>query len=267
MSSLTRLLSILDFFGPRTAVLSAEEIIARLGCSRPQGYRYIRELCTAGLLTRFSGDYSLGPRIIELDFLIRSGDPLLETSEALIRELRDRVGCDVLLASIFGDRIVAIHHERGDGAGFVGYGRGRPMPLFSGAGSKIIVASLPLARQKRLFLKYPDEAEASKLGRNWEELRAELRRIKHAGYAMSFGELDSTNAAIAAPVFHEWGVPPAALILVMPRARYDTSNPKMIAQIVVDAAYRISRRAEQRREGASRPHNSRRAPTSIRSAR
>jgi DNA-binding IclR family transcriptional regulator len=266
MSSLTRLLSILDFFGPNTAVLSAEEIIGRLGCSRPQGYRYIHELCAAGLLTRFSGAYSLGPRIIELDFVIRSGDPLLETGESLIRELRDRVGCDVLLASIFGDRIVAIHHERSDGTEFVGFGRGRPMPLFSGAGCKIILASLPVARQKRLFQKYPDEVEASKLGGTWEEFRAELRRIRHAGYALSLGELDSTNAGIAAPVFHEAGVPPAALIVVMPRARYDSSNPKTIAQIVTDAASRISLRTEQRCERVARPQTSRRAYTAIRSA-
>lgn len=267
MSSLTKLLSILDFYGPGMAALSADEIIARLGCSRPQGYRYIHELCASGLLTRFSGDYSLGPRIIELDFVIRSGDPLLETSEPLIRELRDRLRCDVLLASIFGDRIVAIHHERGDGTGFVGYGRGRPMPLFSGAGCKIILASLPVARQKRLFLKYPEDAAASKLGGTWEEFRAELRHIRRTGYALSLGELDSTNAGIAAPVFHEAGVPPAALIVVMPRARYDAGNPEMIAQIVTDVASRITARAEQRRQGAALPLTTRRAPASMRSRR
>jgi len=267
MSSLTRLLSILDFFGPNTAMLSAEEIIGRLGCSRPQGYRYIHELCAAGLLTRFSGDYSLGPRIIELDFVIRSGDPLLAASEPLIRELRDRLGCDVLLASIFGDRLVAIHHQRSDDTEFVAFGRGRPMPLFSGAAWKIILANLPVARQKRLFLKYPEEVAASKLGRTWEEFRSELRGIRRAGYASSLGELDSKNAGIAAPVFHEAGVPPAALALVMPRARYDSGNSAMMAQIVVDVASRITQRAEQRRQGVPRFHASRGAPASIRSAR
>lgn len=267
MSSLTKLLSILDFFSPDAAVLSAEEIIGRLGSSRPQGYRYIHELCTAGLLTRFSGAYSLGPRIIELDFVIRAGDPLLAASEPLIRELRDRLGCDVLLANIFGDRIVAIHHERGDRTEFVGFGRGRPMPLFSGAGCKIILANLPVARQKRLFLKYPEEVEASKLGRSWEEFRAELRGIRRAGYASSLGELDSTNAGIAAPVFHEADGPPAALILVMPRARYDAGNPASIAQSVADVASRIGLRARQRPAGVARPHASRRAPAAIRSSR
>ena len=254
MSSLTKLLSILDYFGRDRAVLSAEEIISNLGCSRPQGYRYIRELCAAGLLTRFSGAYSLGPRIIELDFTIRSGDPLLECGESLIRELRDRVGSDVLLANVFGDRIVAIHHERCDGSNFVGFGRGRPMPLFAGAGSKIILASLPAARQKRLFEQYASAVETSGLGRSWEEFRTELRKIRRAGYALSFGELDVANVGIAAPVFHEAGVPPAALIVVMLRARYETSNPKMITQAVTEAASAISARSQARHALAASRH-------------
>ena len=69
MSSLARMLSILDLFGARAPVLSAEEIIARRNYSRPTGYRYVRELVAAGLLVRAPGGYSLGPRIIELDWL------------------------------------------------------------------------------------------------------------------------------------------------------------------------------------------------------
>ncbi len=251
MSSLTKLLSILDFFGPERAALPADDIIARLGCSRPQGYRYIRELCTAGLLTRFSGAYSLGPRISELDYIIRSGDPLLECSEALLKDLSGRLRADVLLVNIFGDRVVAIHHERCDSSNFVGWGRGQPLPLFSGAGSKMIVASLPVARQKRLFHQYPKAVESSGWGRSWDEFRGELRKIRRAGYAMSFGELDAHNVGIAAPVFHEAAVPPAALIVVMPQDRYDAVDPKAIAQVVKDAAAAISERSQARREVAT----------------
>lgn len=251
MSSLTKLLSILDYFGPDCAALSADEIIARLGCSRPQGYRYIRELCTAGLLTRFSGAYSLGPRISELDYIIRSGDPLLECSEALVKELCQRLRADVLVVNIFGDRVVAIHHERCDNSNFVGWGRGQPLPLFAGAGSKMILASLPVARQRRLFEQYPKAVESAGWGRNWEEFRSELRNIRRAGYALSFGELDKTNVGIAAPVVHEPGVPPAVLIVVMPRERYDAADPKAVAQAVKDAAAAISARSQARRELAA----------------
>jgi DNA-binding IclR family transcriptional regulator len=247
MSSLTKLLSILEFFSLGNTVLTAEEIISKLGCSRPQGYRYIRELYSAGFLTRFSGAYSLGPRIIELDFIIRRGDPLLRSSEPLIRELRDRVACDIILAKMFGDHLVAIHHERCNDTNFVGYGRGRPMPLFRGSGYKLILAYLPSARQKRLFHQYPDAVKASNLGQTWEELRADLRKIRQAGYALSFGELDAVNVGISAPIFDEPNIPPIALTLIVPRTRYETSNQEMLAQIVTSVTSNISHHLQQQR--------------------
>ena len=160
MSSITKLLSIFDLFNATAAVLTAEEIISELGCSRPQGYRYIRELCATGFLARFSGSYSLGPRIIELDYFIRMADPLLRIAEPLMREMRDRVACDVTLLEMFGDHLVGVHHERCVDTHLVGYGRGRPMPIFRGSTYKVFIANLPIARQKQLFLRYPEEVKA-----------------------------------------------------------------------------------------------------------
>lgn len=249
MSSLARLLSIFDFFDAGNAVLTADEIVSKLGCSRPQGYRYIRELCTTGFLCRFSGAYSLGPRIIELDYVIRSGDPALRIAEPFIRELRNRVACDVILVKMFGDHLVALHHERCNDTTLVGYGRGRPMPIFRGCGYKVILAHLPAVRQKRLFQQYPDAVKASELGHTWEEMRVDLLKIRKSGYALSFGELDPVNVGIAAPVFDdEPGAPPNALTLVVPRVRFETSNREMLTQILKTAAADISYHLQRHRK-------------------
>jgi DNA-binding IclR family transcriptional regulator len=109
------------------------------------------------------------------------------------------------------------------------------------------VASLPVARQKRLFEQHPEAVKSAGWGSNWAEVRGELRNIRHAGYSLSFGELDETNVGIAAPVFHEPGVPPAALIVVMPRDRYDAGDPDSIADAVQQAAAAISERSHARR--------------------
>jgi DNA-binding IclR family transcriptional regulator len=44
MTSLTRMLAILDLFDEGTSMWTAEAIAARLGYSLPTGYRYVREL-------------------------------------------------------------------------------------------------------------------------------------------------------------------------------------------------------------------------------
>ena len=104
------------------------------------------------------------PRCIQLDYVIRESDPLLKAAGPVMRELRDRNGCDVLLASMFGDSIVAIHHERGTDPTTISYSRGRQMPLFRGAGSKAILATLPCSRQQRIVEAHADALASSAIG-------------------------------------------------------------------------------------------------------
>ena len=102
MSSLKKMLAILDLFSPDRPLWSAEEVIVRSGHSRPTGYRYVKELCAAGLLKRSDAGYSLGPRVIELDYYIRQSDPLLNACKPVMRRLARETGFDVLLASMYG---------------------------------------------------------------------------------------------------------------------------------------------------------------------
>jgi DNA-binding IclR family transcriptional regulator len=75
MSSIAKLLSILELFSEARPFLCAEEVAAQLDCSLPTAYRYVRELVESGMLVRFpSGEYGLGPRIIKLDYHLRVSD-------------------------------------------------------------------------------------------------------------------------------------------------------------------------------------------------
>ena len=75
-SSLARAFDVLDLFTLETPRLTSEEVSARLGYSRSMAYRYLKELCDAGLLVPQSGGpYGLGPRIIELERLVALTDP------------------------------------------------------------------------------------------------------------------------------------------------------------------------------------------------
>ncbi|WP_026264863.1 helix-turn-helix domain-containing protein, partial [Arthrobacter sp. 135MFCol5.1] len=70
--SLSRMLNVLDLFTEREPVWSTADLIEALETSRSTGYRYIKTLHDAGLLTAVrNGYYSLGPRIIEMDLQIR----------------------------------------------------------------------------------------------------------------------------------------------------------------------------------------------------
>lgn len=240
MSSVKKVFAILDLFSIERPTLTADEIIAILECSRPQGYRYIRDLCEAGFLVRFSGEYRLGARAIELDYIVRESDPLLRAAEPTMRQVRQQSGCDILLLSMVGDRIITIHHERGTDPTTVTYSRGRLMPLFRGAGSKVIMASLPAAKQKQLFEKYNALEEPSVLGNSWEEVRGSLKDIRRAGYSVSVGELDPENVGISAPIAYDAPAAHAGIVMVLSATRYLTTDKSVIIQMARAAAEQIS---------------------------
>ena len=234
MSSLARMLSILDLFDDEVSSLDADEIIAALHYSRPTGYRYVRELVSAGLLVRTSGGYALGPRIIELDWHIRRFDPVLAASRPIVEALAARSGCSVTQMGIYGERIITVDHVSGPEPLAIGFGRGRPMPLFRGAPSRAIVAFMPRARQKRLYESHRDALppEIRRLG--FARFHNRMLSVRRAGYAVSIGELDPDKVGIAAPL-RSRGQVSGSLCLVLTTTRYATSNQDLLAELIVDS--------------------------------
>ncbi len=239
MTSLNKMLSMLDLFTPETPVVSADEAAARLQYSRTTAYRYLRALCDAGLLSRLSGVYTLGPRAIEIDYVIRSADPLLQASEPVMSAIRDRYGCNVQLFSMFSDRIIAVHHVLGADPVAVSFGRGRATPMFLGAGGRAIVASLPTARSRALFEQHQDEAKAGGLGDDWQTARNRLKTIRNEGSVISVGELDRDSVGIAAPIPLTAPALPSSLVMVLSRQRYELIDRKAAVEVVRDGAARI----------------------------
>lgn len=240
MSSLTRMFAVLDLLEAEARPLDADAICAALGYSRPTGYRYIAELVRAGLLARLGGGaYGLGPRIIELDYAIRANDPVLAAARPIMRELVVATGGDSMLASTYGEHMVTTHHEAGPEHLILSYGRGRPMPLVRGALSKCLLAWMPRARQQRLYKTHAKDIKANRLGADWPAFLTSLAQIRREGHAVSIGELDSGQVAVAAPIEDGEGNVAAAVGVALRLARYELLDHAQLAALVMDAAHRI----------------------------
>lgn len=240
MTSLSRMLAILDLFTEETPAWTAEDIIDRLGYSRPTGYRYVRELCSAGLLRRGSSStYLLGTRIIELDYQIRVTDPMLVAGRRIMHDLAARTGYDVMLAGIYDGNILTIHQEHGSEGVGATFGRGRQLPLFRGTLSKVVLAGLPRARQRRLYESHAQAIAKAKLGQSWDEFAAALKGIRAAGHCVTLGELDPGLVGISVPVRMNAEKAPGALALVMSKQRYATLDVARVVDMLQDAAAQI----------------------------
>lgn len=202
-TSLGRMLKVLDAFSEKAPIWTVDDIAASYGYTRATAYRYVGELCDAGLLTRLAqGAYALGPRIIELDRQIQRSDPLLHAAENVMQGLLqpDR-GQVVLLCSLFRDEVLCVHQLSSDKALGVSYSRGRPMPLFRGATSKVILAWLPERRLTKLYLDHQEAIRKAGLGGTHDEFLASLKAIRREGYVLSRGEVDPGVVGVGVPVF------------------------------------------------------------------
>ncbi|MGH8210050.1 MAG: IclR family transcriptional regulator [Steroidobacteraceae bacterium] len=241
MNSLRRMLDLLTLFKQDQAVVDVEDICKQFGYAPASAYRYVRELSRAGLLVRLPGGYALGPRIIELDLQMRDYDPILSTSRDLIADLSDQTGLNALLSELYGDTVINIH-QAGRDIEHLSYGRGRTMPLFRGATSRVILAHLPASRLRKLFEEQVQEVELQRLGASWKEFSKAMLRIRKAGYCSSRSELDVDKAGLAAPIFDESQRVLGSLTLIGSVQRLSAFNPDYLAGVTIRAAAEISSR-------------------------
>ncbi len=238
MSSLVRMLSVLDLFTEAEPAWTPDAIAQRLDCSLPTAYRYMRALTRAGLLRRaVAGSYVLGPRLAELDFQMRRTDPLLRDGDGALRALCEDTGCDVVVAEALGDRLITVQQLHGTEGVSASFGRGRRMPPFRGMLSKTLLAWLPRAALRRLYDAHAEEAAAEPFCASFETLVTNLKQIRTQGHAVSVGELDPGLAGIAVPLPRPGDGGTAALGVILAKRRFATTD--------VDAMVRRLRRAAE----------------------
>lgn len=244
VSSLKKMLSILDLFNEERSTVHFDEIIKELNVSVPTGYRYLKELCDSGLLAKTAGSsYIIGPKIIKLDRQIRTTDPIITKAKDIMKKLVEVSGCEVYLSNIYNDEILNVHSESPTEKTYASYSRGKPHPIYLGATSKIILAHLSKARLKKIYDEYKKEITETGLGENWKEFQSKLNEWKKNGYCVTHGELTKGVTGIAAPVFYNEQII-GSLTLIVPSSRLDVFNVDKLIELVKEAAATISIKSE-----------------------
>jgi DNA-binding IclR family transcriptional regulator len=240
-----RLLAVLGLFTAEETQWTVESAAEKLAVSTTTTYRYFKKLTKAGLISPVSGaGYTLGPAIIQMDRLIQSGDPMLKGARGVMIELARSAaeGSTVLLCRLFHDRVMCVHQIMGRGPQEpVSYERGRLMPLYRGATSKIILAHLPGRTLKALFAHHGEEIAGAGLGSSWEEFRRGLAAIRRAGMTVSRGEIDAGRIGVAAPIFDKDRAVLGSLSLALPAAHADAALVERLAALTVAGAREIER--------------------------
>lgn len=251
-----RLLAVLALFTAEATQWTVEAVAEELGVSVPTTYRYFKKLTKAGLISPVSGAcYTLGPAIIQMNRQIQIGDPMLNAGRSVMIALTGDApeGSTALLCRLFHDRVMCVEQVMGRGPQMpVSYERGRLMPLYRGATSKIILAHLRSRTLKALFVRDATEIAEAGLGASWEEFRRALAAIRRAGISVSHSEIDPGRVGLAAPVFDKERVVLGSLSVVLPADHADPSTIGRVSSLTAKGAREIER-TMNRGPAASRP--------------
>jgi DNA-binding IclR family transcriptional regulator len=228
-----KMLRILDQIEASDIPVTTDAMLEKLGFTRSTLYRYLKILTGSGLITSMpDAGFTLGPRIVELDYRMRQSDPLISAARPVMAELARSERGVVLLCRRYKDRVLCIHQERSDLAFRSHYTRGLARPLYRGAASRIILAYLNSATINRLQAAFPKEFAQVELGTTPAEVRATLRGIRQRGWDVTQGQLTAGVTGIAAPILDPTGEILGSLSLTVATPNLSESDQqRLIEQI------------------------------------
>jgi DNA-binding IclR family transcriptional regulator len=244
MTTTGKVLQVLRLFDDERRQLAAQDVVQLLGVSPATAYRYMADLEEAGLLERAGPSrYVLGPTVVQLDRQIRIHDPLIAAASELMVQLSERTGGTALLSRLHSRCVMCVHQVVGKNSpAAVSYERGRAMPLYRGATSKIILAHLEPDELRRLVS--TDRAELRQAGLPWrfEELAAQLQVLREQKVCATAGEVDRDVMGWAVAI-HQGRHLLGSLSVLMSR-HSPPGNPERVADQLLRAALRIEGRLE-----------------------
>ncbi len=241
MSSLEKMLGLLDVFTTDQPIWSSEDLIQHLGAPASTCYRYLKVLHTSGYLARVAnGSYVLGPRIMELDRVSRESDPVYIAGSPEAQRLTHDTGHSSLLCILFSDSVMCVQQARGRDVPARLFNRGQRRPLVAGASAKAILAHLPMHQLRILYARHAIPIAEVGLGGDWEAFKASLKQIRQLGYSLTVGDYNAGIISLAAPLFNQEGEVLGSLALAASTKTIKPEDFRSYAPLVVAAAKQAS---------------------------
>jgi len=244
MKSVTRSLRILEAVAQHQPV-TVGELTKLFGLPKSTVQRTLVTLAEAGWLRANRKDttrWEIGARVLAVRPAALQGSSLLAAAHEPMIRLRDALNetvhlsvpdalhCMVVVDRVDCDHPVRTFHTIGDTS-----------PLHATAAGRAVLAHMPHSEV--------DQFSAGVLERYGEatitdptELREELRRVRHCGYAVNHNQYRPDVCAVAAPVLDAGGSPLAAVAASMPDSRFDAACTAELGRTVADTASDITAR-------------------------
>jgi DNA-binding IclR family transcriptional regulator len=216
-----------------TPRLRVGEVAEELGVAASTAHRLLSTLAAGGFVTREAAtrSYLPGPALLELGLAVLHGNTIRDRSRPVIEALRDRLDATVSIAMLDVADVLFIDAVLPDRLVQVGPRVGNRSPAHLNASGKALLAELS---DSDLASIYPSEelvVVTDKSISTRTALLAEIAKVRTAGYATVFGEVEVDAGAVGVVIRDpgDRAIAALAVTALVTQLRPD------IAQIVEDA--------------------------------
>ena len=241
--TLLRAISIVDCFSHERPELGVREIARRLNLASSTVGRLLGTLQKAGLVTQSPQmrKYMLGPRVLTWAGRYTGFEGMRAVALPILDGLRQATRELTTLYVVDGDERVCVERLEGPQNIRAVVGLGERLPLYAGAGGKVLLAFLPPERRRATLARLVLARYTDKTIRNRARLERELQAIRRQGYATSVAERFAGATAVAAPVRGADGGVIAAINVSGPSDRFRGPRQARCVRLVTRAALALSR--------------------------
>ena len=243
--AIQRALSLLKTFSEEESGLSLTELSRRVDLSKATTHRMLRVLEKEGFLTRSAddGEFHLGPEIIVLGARALQNVDLRGVARPELRFLSEISGDDASLESLVGNEVLILDEVRGQNLLGLATEVGTRWPAHATATGKVLLASAeePMPEPEGGLA-----ASTTHTITSWERWTETLAEVREQGHATNLEELVYGYNSVAAPVMDMKGRVIAAISLGGSTHRVTPDRIPELADLVMEAAVRISHRLGHR---------------------
>jgi len=242
VTTVDRLVSVLDSFSPERSGWSLAQLSVHLGLPKSTLHRFLVGLETHDILGRNQDDklWRPGYRLLAWGKLAEKTIDLNQVARPLMKEMAAATG-EMVILTVYSqreviciDKIDARHPVR------LALEVGSRRPPHAGASAKALAAFLPEAERQAIIR----GGKLPKLCTNTitdpDELEAELARIRRQGYALSIEETDPGAWGIATPIFDRAGNLAGAIGVAGPIQRYSEDLAQHYVALCQEAGRQVS---------------------------
>jgi IclR family transcriptional regulator, KDG regulon repressor len=245
LKSVNKAFEVLDCFKHNSSDYSINELAKKLRVSKGTIHRIIITAQKRGFIEQNpeTQRYQLGMKVFELGSVVAKRMNLRDESKPILKKLSELTGETSFIVVRHGDEAVGI--ERVEGHNYLRMlflEIGKRMPLYLGAGPKVLLAYM----NDDEIGKHINKSELTRWTEHtvvdpakiWEDVYA----IREQGFALSMEDVTLGAAAVGAPIRNEQGNVIGAVSISGSSVHYKSENLERLIKAVKDAGVEISRR-------------------------